>query len=140
MSTCVALSALDACFNAVPRVRKLTLGYKYFTATRFRDGFASFAFIRGPHLCLFVVPIRGPFGIHDGAAHVAGFYGVVHEVVKIGGVFPSLNAAFFDQFRLQFADAVGEGFVPTDVISGYILDGVELPAGFIEQSADTGQD
>ena len=25
-------------FTGVPRVRKLTLGYKYFTATRFRDG------------------------------------------------------------------------------------------------------
>jgi hypothetical protein len=89
---------------------------------------------------LFVVPIRGAFGVDDGAAHVAGFDGVVHEVVEIGGVFPGLNAAFFDQFRTQFADAIGERFVPTDIIGGYILDGVELPAGFIEQRADTGKD
>jgi len=37
-SLSIALSALDAFFSDVPRVRKLTLGYKYFTATRFRDG------------------------------------------------------------------------------------------------------
>jgi hypothetical protein len=37
----VALSALGSFFSGVPRVRKLTLGYKYFTATRFRDGVAS---------------------------------------------------------------------------------------------------
>jgi hypothetical protein len=86
------------------------------------------------------VSIRGAFGVDNGAAHVAGFYGLMHEVVEIGGVFPGLKAAFFDQFRAQLADAVGEGFVPPDIIGGYILDGVELPAGLIEQGADSRQD
>ena len=105
-------------------------GYPYLRESASICGWSVFAFIRGPYSCLFMVPIHGPFGVDDGAAHVAGFYGVVHEVVEIGGIFPGLKAAFFDQFRAQFTDAVGEGFVPTDVIGGYILDGVELPAGF----------
>jgi hypothetical protein len=84
--------------------------------------------------------IRGPFCVDDGAAHVAGFDGLMHEVVEIGGVFPGLNAAFFNEFSAQFADAIGEGFVPTDVIGGYILNGVELPPGFIEESANGRQD
>jgi hypothetical protein len=91
-------------------------------------------------LCLFaaILPgsIRGAVGVDDGAAHVAGFYGLMHEVVEIGGVFPGLKTAFFDQFGAQFADAIREGLVPPDIIGGYILDGVELPAGFIQQSAD----
>jgi hypothetical protein len=37
-------------------------------------------------------------GVDDGAAHVAGFQGFVHEVIEMGGVFPGFSAAFFDQF------------------------------------------
>ena len=36
-SLSIALSALGAFFSGDPRVRKLTLGYKYFAATRFQD-------------------------------------------------------------------------------------------------------
>ena len=83
--------------------------------------------------------IRGAFGVNNGSAHVAGLYGFVHQVVEMCGVFPGLDATFFDQLRAQLADAIGEGFVPPDIIGDEILDFVELPADFIEQTPNTRQ-